>query len=394
MNIDATGNSLQKARDLKKELVSWRREFHSNPELGFKEIRTSARIADIMTEMGYQVRRGVGRTGVLAEKGAGSPVVAIRADMDALPIHEANDTNYVSKNPGVMHACGHDAHMTIALGTARLFADTPFPGTLRFLFQPSEEVGDDEGISGAPRMIADGAMESVQTVLALHVDSSYPAGEITLKSGVASAGVDTFYGSVIGKGGHGAKPHEVVDPIYLSGLVILALHGIVSRRLHPFDPAVVSIGTIHGGQIDNVIPDQVELSGTLRFMESDVQHIIHTEVEHAFSIARNLGGDYRLRFEIGYPPMFNNPTVVETIRNVARPLLGAEHIHTPKMEMGAEDFGFMTALAPGAMFTLGCARPGEERKLHSPTFDIDEECLPVGVAVMTQTALAYLTGSV
>jgi amidohydrolase len=153
--------------------------------------------------------------------------------MDALPILEANNVPYASRNPGVMHACGHDAHMTIALGTARILAGAGFPGTLRFLFQPSEEVADEQGISGAPRMIADGAMEAVQTVLALHVDSSQPAGEILLKSGVASAGVDTFYASVVGKGGHGAKPHEVVDPIYLSGLVILALHGL-SRRLHPF----------------------------------------------------------------------------------------------------------------------------------------------------------------
>jgi amidohydrolase len=240
-------------------------------------------------------------------------------------------------------------------------------------------------------MIADGAMENVQTVLALHVDSNQNAGEILLKSGVASAGVDTFYASVLGKGGHGAKPHEVVDPIYLSGLVILALHGIVSRRLHPFDPAVVSIGTIHGGQIDNVIPDQVDLSGTLRFMDSAVQESIHSGVESAFAIVRNLSGDYRLRFEIGYPPMVNNPGVIDTIREVANQLLGPGHVHAPKMEMGAEDFGYMSALAPGAMFQLGCARPGEDRKLHSPVFDIDEDCLPVGVAVMSQTALIYLT---
>jgi amidohydrolase len=313
--------------------------------------------------------------------------------MDALPILEANSVAYASQNPGVMHACGHDAHMTVALGTARIMADIGFPGTLRFLFQPSEEVADEQGISGAPRMIAEGAMENVQTILALHVDSSQTAGEILLKSGVASAGVDTFYASVLGKGGHGAKPHEVVDPIYLSGLVILALHGIVSRRLHPFDPAVVSIGTIHGGQIDNVIPDQVDLSGTLRFMDSAVQKSIHSGVESAFTIARNLGGDYRLRFEIGYPPMVNDPAVIDTIREVVNQLLGPEHVHTPKMEMGAEDFGYMSSLAPGAMFQLGCARPGEDRKLHSPVFDIDEDCLPVGVAIMSQTALIYLTKS-
>lgn len=391
--METSSNYIQVARGFKDQLVEWRRDFHSHPELGFKENRTAARIADIMAGLGYRVRQGVGRTGVVAEHGSGSPVVAIRADMDALPILEVNNVPYASRNPGVMHACGHDAHMTIALGTARILVGAGFPGTLRFLFQPSEEVADEQGISGAPRMIADGAMEAVQTVLALHVDSSQPAGEILLKSGVASAGVDTFYASVVGKGGHGAKPHEVVDPIYLSGLVILALHGIVSRRLHPFDPAVVSIGSIHGGQIDNVIPDQVDFSGTLRFMDSAVQKSIHAGVESAFSIARNLGGDYRLRFEIGYPPMLNDPAVIETIQEIANNLLGPEHVHTPKMEMGAEDFGYMSVLAPGAMFQLGCARPGEDRKLHSPVFDIDEDCLPIGVAIMSQTALAYLTGS-
>lgn len=200
----------------------------------------------MLGSLGYRVRTGVGRTGVVAERGQGHPVVAIRADMDALPIQEANNVPYASQVPGVMHACGHDAHTAIALGVATLLAQEALLGTVRFLFQPAEEVGDVEGISGAPRMVEDGAMEGVETVLALHVDSSVPAGDIALEAGAPSAGVDTFYATVIGQGGHGAMPHKVVDPIYIAGHVILALHRIVSRRLDPLDPAVVSIGTVEG----------------------------------------------------------------------------------------------------------------------------------------------------
>jgi amidohydrolase len=239
-------------------------------------------------------------------------------------------------------------------------------------------------------MIAGGALENVDYVLALHVDPSTRAGDIALLPGVASAGVDTFYATLFGVGGHGAMPHKVIDPIYLSGHVILALHGIVSRRLPPLDPAVVSIGSIHGGHTDNVIPDRVELTGTLRYLDPAVQQSIHAEVERALSLARALGGDYQLRIELGYPPLVNDPAVVDDLRRVAGDLLGDEHVFVRRLEMGAEDFSFMTELAPGAMFSLGCWGEGEERRLHSPHFDLDEDCLPVGAAVLAETALRYL----
>ena len=381
---------LNRARQLENQLIAWRRDFHTHPELGFQESRTSARVAEVLRSLGYQVRSGVGRTGVVADLGQGQPAVAIRADMDALPIQEANPVPYASQAPGVMHACGHDAHTAMALGVATLLAQEKFPGRVRFLFQPAEEVGDEQGISGAQRMIEDGAMQGIDATLALHVDSSLPVGEISVDAGPSSAGVDTFYATIIGRGGHGAAPHKVVDPIHIAGHVILALHGIVSRRLHPYDPAVVSIGSIHAGEANNVIPEQVEMTGTLRYMETAVQDKIHLEIERALSVARAMGGDYALKLEIGYPPMYNDAGIVGLIQDVAAGLIGADNLKPPKQQMGAEDFGFFSNLAPGAMFSLGARIEHDERKPHSPLFDIDEHCLPVGAAILAASALRYL----
>jgi amidohydrolase len=383
-------NLLERAREIQDQLISWRRDFHMHPELGFQETRTAARVAEVLVSLGYRVRPGVGRTGVVAERGAGQPVVAVRADMDALPLQETNETPYASQVSGVMHACGHDAHTAVALGVATLLAQETFPGTIRFLFQPAEEVSDDEGLSGAPRMIEDGAMEGVSAVLGLHVDPAVAAGDVVLGEGPSSAGVDTFYITLTGQGGHGSAPHQVVDPIYIAGHVILALHGIVSRRLPPLAPAVISIGSIHGGQADNVIPEYVEMCGTIRFMDLEVQAQIHEEIERALSVAQAMGGDYELKIETGCPPMLNDAKVIGLLRQVATDLLGGEHIQDPERHMGAEDFGAFSSLAPGAMFGLGCRIEGDERTAHSPRFDIDEHCLPIGTAILTGAALRIL----
>ncbi|MBU2611602.1 MAG: amidohydrolase, partial [Chloroflexi bacterium] len=313
---------LDKAKAIQGQLTAWRRDFHMHPELGFQETRTSTIVADMLEKLGYRVLRNVGITGVVADLGSGAPIIAIRADMDALPIQETNDVPYKSQNPGVVHACGHDAHTAMSLGAATLLAEEKFPGTVRFLFQPSEEAGDAEGISGAPHMIREGAMEGVDLVIALHVDPATPVGDIRIESGPASGGVDSWFGRVIGKGGHGARPQETIDPIFISAHVIFALNGIVSRRVHPFSPAVVSIGAIHAGQAENVIPAQVDFAGTLRYTEHKVQKQIHVEIERAFTLARTLGGDYELRFEIGTPPMQNHPAAVELIQKTAADLLG------------------------------------------------------------------------
>ena len=383
---------LNRALEIEELVRGYRRDFHSYPELGFEEVRTAKRIVENLNPLGYRVRESVGRTGVVAERGEGKPVIALRADMDALPIQEANDAPYASQISGVMHACGHDAHMAIALGVATLLAEEDFPGTVRFLFQPSEEGEDDEGISGAPRMMEDGALEGVDSILALHVDADLETGSIMLGTGMVSAGADTFYATIKGKGGHGAMPHEVVDPIYLAGYVILALNGIVSRRLKPFAPAVLSLGTIHAGTADNVIPDRVEISGTIRYMNKDVQKQIHAEIERALAVARYLGGDFEHRIAIGYPPMKNHPEVVELFTDVAKDLLGIDHIQDHDPEMGAEDFAFFTNAVPGAMFSLGCRIEGDVRRHHNARFDIDEKCLSIGVAVLAESALRFLRG--
>jgi len=381
---------LERAHEIHEQLIAWRRDFHMHPELGFQETRTAARVAEILESLGYRVRRGVGRTGVVADIGSGAPMIAIRADMDALPILEVNDVPYVSKNKGVMHACGHDSHTAMVLGVAKLLATEKFPGTVRFLFQPAEEVGDEEGISGAPRMVQDGAMQGVDMVIALHVDPSTPVGDIRIESGPASGGVDSFFGQIIGKGGHGASPHKTVDPVYISAYVILALNGIVSRRLHPFAPAVVSIGAIHAGQAENVIPHQVDIAGTVRFTELEVQKQIQAEIKRAFELTKTLGGNYELRFEAGGPPMLNHPKAIDLIKDAATDLIGAKHILPFKKELGAEDFGSFSEIAPGAMFYLGTLIKGDERSGHNRRFDIDERALPIGTAILAETALRFL----
>ncbi len=379
-----------KARAIHTEIRDWRRKIHHNPELSFQENQTAALVANLLDEWGYRVQTGVGKTGVVAEKGSGSPVIGLRADMDALPIQEENDQPYASATPGVMHACGHDAHTAMLLGVARLLADEDFPGTVRLLFQPAEEDDDEEGVSGAPRMIEAGALEHVDHVIALHVDSSEPVGTIEIDDGPISAGVDTFYAAVVGRGGHGAAPHRALDPIHITGHVILALHGIISRRMNPHHPAVVTIGSIHAGEASNVIPERVELSGTIRYMDPADQQTIHQEVERALQIAEAMGADHELKIVEGYPPSFNDPAVARLIAKTGEELFGEAAVKAPKDSMGAEDFGFMTNIAPGAMFMLGCRIEGDERKHHNPRFDIDEDCLPYGTALLAESALRLL----
>ena len=382
---------LKQSHHIQEEIIEWRRDFHMHPELGFHEIRTSARVADELEKLGYRVRRGVGRTGVMADFGEeGGPCIAIRADMDALPILEANDVPYKSQNDGTMHACGHDSHTAMALGAATLLASEKFPGKVRFLFQPSEEIADEEGISGAPRMIEDGAMQGVDMIIALHVDPSSPVGNVHINDGPSSGGVDSWFGRIIGIGGHGAKPNETVDPFFLAAQVIMALNGIVSRRIHPFDPAVVSIGTLNGGFTQNVIPAEVEISGTLRYTEFSVQKKIQDEIRRSFEVATTLGGSYELRFEIGAPPMMNHPDVSRLIESAAIDLVGKEHVSPIPKELGAEDFGAFTQIAPGAMFTLGSLIEGDQRFLHHPRLDLDERAFPIGTAVLAESALRFL----
>jgi amidohydrolase len=382
---------LKQAHAISEELIEWRRDFHMHPELGFDVQRTAGIVAAELEKMGYRVRRGVGKTGVVADIGEGGKMVAIRADMDALPLQELNVMEYASKIDGKMHACGHDSHTAMALGVAQLLTKEKFNGRIRFLFQPSEEAADEEGKSGAIRMVEDGAMDGVDYVIAQHIDPSQPVGMISIGAGAASGGVDSWFGVIEGKGGHGAYPHETIDPFFLLAHVIFALNGIVSRRLNPFAPAVVSIGSINGGFTENIIPQSLKITGTLRYTDVSVQKQIHAEIKHAFEIANTLGGSYELKLEIGSLPMINDEMVSAEIEKIGVEMLGRENVTKPERSLGAEDFGSFMEHAPGAMFTLGVMKKGHEGYLlHHPKFDLDESALPIGTAILVETALKLL----
>ncbi len=388
---------LDKATLLQDELINLRRDIHAHPELGFQEFRTAALVADTLTELGIEVRTGVGRTGVVAEMGAGDgPTIAIRADMDALPILEANDVPYRSQNEGVMHACGHDSHTTMLLGAAHLLkqslAADDWRGRVRFLFQPSEEAFDENGVSGATAMIADGALDGVDAVIALHVASHEPAGQIKLCDGYALANVDAFEAWVRGDGGHGAYPHTGSDPLFMLSAILPAIYAIPSRQINPLRACVVSLGEITGGAAPNVIPNEAYIQGTIRSQETDVREQLWTEVENAFKLSELMGGSYEFKLSKGYPAMYNDPEVNGWLRTVARDLAGDTAVVNAEFGMGGEDFAYMTQKAPGAMFMLGAAiDDGLVRNHHTDIFDIDERVLPLGAAILAETARRFVT---
>jgi amidohydrolase len=390
---------LERAQALAPELVRLRRDIHAHPELSFQETRTAALVADTLQEIGgLSVRTGVAKTGVVAELGGGDgPTIAIRADMDALPILSATGSAYESTSPGVHHACGHDAHTAMLLGAAHLlrerFAADGLKGKVRFLFQPSEEAWDDEGKSGGMRMVEEGVMEGVDAVIALHVDSMLPLGKVWIREGWSHASVDDFFGTILGSGGHGAAPHEGTDPVFMLIAVLNALYGIRARRVDPAEPAMLSVGVVRGGDATNVIPSAVELHGTLRSYSPKVRELLIAETEKAFAVARAYGGDYRLRIERGYPAGFNDPRVAGWMQQVAGGFLGTDAFDNSPAGLGAEDFSYMAQQAPGAMLMLGAAiGDGVARAHHTPVFDIDERCLPVGAAILAETALRFLRG--
>jgi len=390
---------LSEANALSDELVRLRRDIHQHPELGFREFRTAALVADNLNELGFEVRTGVGQTGVVGQVGSGDgPTIAIRADMDALPIQEINDVPYRSKNDGLMHACGHDAHTAILLGVARLlkgsFDAELWGGNVRLLFQPSEENFDEDGISGATAMIQDGALEGVDTIIALHVWSDYPSGTCYFQDGYSLAAVDSFKAWIRAKGGHGAYPHKTKDPLFILAPVLTALYGIPSRRIDPLRRSVLSLGQVHAGSAPNIIPNEVFLEGTIRSFQEPVRRQLWAEVENALMISQVMGGSYEFQLSKGYPAMVNDSEVNDRLRRAAKELLGEAAVLDTELGMASEDFAYMTQAVPGAMFMLGAApAEGPTRYHHTDIFDIDEKVLPLGAAVLAETARRFVTGA-
>lgn len=382
---------LKKTNAISEELIEWRRDFHQHPEIGFEVQRTAGIVADELEKMGYRVKRGVGKTGVVAEIGEGGKLVAIRADMDALPLQELNDTEYKSQAENKMHACGHDSHTAMALGAAKILAKEKLTGRVRFVFQPAEETADDEGKSGAMRMYDEGAVDGADYVIAQHVDPTMPVGTISINEGPSGGGVTSWSASIYGRGGHGAYPHVANDPFVILAHVVMGINSIVSRRLDPFEPSVVSIGAVNGGFAENVIPEKVEMMGTIRFTSLDIEKQIRAEMARVFEIVKTLGGNYELNFLFGGMPTMNDKFVSDTIAQVGKELLGENSVHPLAKSLGAEDFPYLLQSAPGAMYTLGTMVEGRPLyELHHPKFDLDERALPIGTAVLAETALRFL----
>lgn len=388
-------NHIQRALALASELSALRRDFHRHPELAFQEHRTSKVVAEELARLGYEVRTGVGITGVVGELENGpGPVVALRADMDALPIQEDAEHDYKSTLPGIMHACGHDAHMAGLLGAARILAqdretgDLP-PGTLRLLFQPSEECTDEEGKSGAMRMVDDGAMEGVSAVAGLHVGAHLPSGKVFVKDGPIMAGSDDFHIVVRGRSAHAALPHEGVDALVLAAQGVVAAQQIVSRRLSPMENGVLTFGQIHGGVATNVVADEITLKGTVRYFVEEVRERLHEGVRAAFKGLEAQGAQVDVEIQLGYPPVVNDGRVTAVAERVAEEVVGKGNVWEAEPMMGAEDFAILAREAPGTFLWVGaaCADPREH---HNPRFDIDESVLPINAALLAGIATELL----
>ena len=383
---------LEKCKALSEQIIQWRRTIHSNPEIGFQETETAALIASVLTRLDLEVQTKVGRTGVVATFGTGKPCIALRADMDALPLTDVKKVAYASQNQGISHACGHDAHVAMLLGVATIlknFESSFKGGTVKYIFQPFEEGQDDKGIGGADAMMKDGVLEDVDVIISQHVHSELKAGTFQIKKGYFSAAVDTFYAKIYGKGAHGAYPHNSIDPIFITAQLINAIQGIVSRSLDPLEPAVISIGEISGGTAPNIIPEVITLSGTIRSLSPQVRKQLHQDLERAFKISRSFKGDYELKIIPGYPSINNDSNLVELLQTVAKGIFPPENILEGGLGMGAEDFAVFSESIPGAMYYLGAALI-PPRVHHSPDFDIDDSVLYLGTAMMAETVLRYL----
>lgn len=377
-------------------LVSLRRDFHRHPEIGFSEHRTSKVVQKRLAACGLEVRQ-MARTGVLATvRGAKpGPTALVRAELDALPIHETSDVAYRSAHDGVMHACGHDGHMAIALVVAERLATArdELAGTIQFAFQPAEEI-----TGGARLMIADGALEDphVDAVLAVHLWQDLPIGTVGVTSGPAWAAVDDLTLTVHGVSGHGAMPHQGVDAVVVASHIITALQSVVSRTRSPLAPAVLTIGTVHGGTAWNIIADRVELRGTLRTFDSAVRERLLSQLTR---IAEGIAGSMGARCEVvdryAAPPVVNDPDLVEIVRKAVVPVVGDEHVVVAERAMVGDDFSYFAQDRPGCLFLVGSANTakGLDKPHHSSAFDIDEASLPTAAASLEAVVRGFLAAT-
>ncbi|PSH65192.1 M20 aminoacylase family protein [Phyllobacterium sophorae] len=381
-----------KIGDYLDEAVALRRDLHRHPELAYNEHRTSELVADRLSAWGYQVTRGVGGTGVVGtlQSGNGTRRLGIRADMDALPIAEATGLSYASGNAGKMHACGHDGHTSILLTSARYLAETrDFSGTLNLIFQPAEEGG-----AGARSMIRDGLFKRFpcDAVFGLHNWPGVPAGQFGFITGPAMASVDKVTIRIVGKGGHGARPQETVDPVVASASLIMALQSIVARNIDPLDAAVITVGTIHAGIAPNVIPDRVELELTVRTFRSEVREKIRARIKAlATAQAESYGATAEIDYPSGYPVLVNHPDETEFARQVALDHFGASRVENEFRPISAsEDFAFMLQEIPGSYLFIG---NGDSAPLHSPLYNFNDEIIGPASRYWVKLAEQYLSNN-
>ena len=370
-------------------LIADRRDLHQHPELGFQETRTGTLVAERLEALGYEVHRHVGRTGVLGLKGRGDRCVLLRADMDALPVEEANDVPYRSRHAGRMHACGHDGHVAIGLEVARRLAGVELPGVVKFAFQPAEETSD-----GAGAMIRDGVLEEppVEAAFGLHLWNGLPVGTIGLSPGPIMASVDEFAITITGRGGHAAMPHLTIDPVLTAAHMVTALQSLVARRRDPFEEAVVSVTQVNAGHAFNVIPGMAVLRGTVRtfggrFFEEAPRLIEDT----ARGVAAAFGATVDVTFRRLSGPLNNDQRMTALMQSVAEEIVGSARVQHGVRTMGGEDMSYFLERVPGCFAFVGSARAdGTSSPHHAPTFDIEEAALGTGVELLTRTAVRYL----
>ena len=382
------------------ELLPWAREIrhhiHAHPELSFREHNTSAYVHEQLAAIGITDRKDIAGTGIVALIKGRNPetnCVALRADMDALPIKEENEAPYKSTNEGVMHACGHDVHTTCLLGAARILYENRdnFEGTVKLLFQPGEE----KHPGGASIMVAEGALENPKpsAIFGLHVFPDLPAGTTGFRAGQYMASADEIYITITGKGGHAAQPQRTVDPIAIAALVITGLQQVISRKCDPLSPSVLTFGKIAGGSAVNVIPDKVEILGTFRAMDEKWRYEAHKWIKNfTEQTCAAYGAHAEVEIPVGYPVLFNDPALTANAINWANDYIGAENVKRLDMRMGAEDFAFYTHHVPGCFFRIGTNKDGKEftAPVHNARFDVNEDALQTGMGMMAWCALNAL----